>query len=155
MSAHDDDSKTGNVEARLPVSADEDVPRLTLEQLLDVAIALEALDWSAGLTRNQMRRRYRALPLAIYLRLPASKRYASAAEVLYEAGAAESRAEGEYLGASPEIPAEASVADGGPPDWGRQPAVYNEGASISGGSSEDTEGLLPGEHPGPGEEPAP
>lgn len=146
MSARGDDSKTQQTESRTPDSAgDEDAPRLTPEQLLEVTIALEALDWRAGLTRNQMRRRYRALPPAIYLRLPASKRFTSAAEVLHQAGAAESRAEGEYLGANPNIPAEASIADGGPPDWGRQPAVYDASASINGGSAEDTEELLPGE----------
>lgn len=157
MSGRDDYIKTRNARSRAPVPPDGDASqtlRLTPEQTLDAAIALDALSWGSGLTRDQIARKYPALPEAIYLRLPDSKRYMSAAEVLREAGVAASRAEGEYLGANPDIPAEESVGDGGPPDWGQQPAVYNSTVSVDGGSAEDTEGLLPGDNPELGEEPA-
>lgn len=154
MSGRDDYIKTRNARSRAPVPPDGDALRLTPEQALDAAIALEALSWRGGLTRDQISRKYPALPEAIYLRLPDSKRYTSAAEVLREAGVAASRAEGEYLGANPDIPAEESVGDGGPPDWGQQPAVYNSTVSVDGGSAEDTAGLLPGDNPELGEEPA-
>jgi hypothetical protein len=127
---------------------------LSPEQALDAVIALEGLDWSQGLTRDQIRRKYRALPQAIYLRLPDSKRFLSARDVLREVGIAPSRAEGEFLGAHPDVPEEDAVEDGGPPAWGQQPGVYSEHAVLEGGSAEDREGLLPGYEPQEGEEPA-
>ncbi|MGH2514741.1 MAG: hypothetical protein ACRDHP_03715 [Ktedonobacterales bacterium] len=154
MSASDDYIKTGGNRPSANVPLDEDALRVTPEQAHDAAVALEALEWGDGLTRDQLRRKYRALPQAIYLRLPDSKHYVSAAEVLHEAGLAASRAEGEYLGADPDIPAEESIGDGGPPAWGQQPAVYGASVSVDGGSAEDTEGLLPGDNPELGQEPA-
>lgn len=155
MSASDDYIKTEDAQSGAQVQPDDDALRLTAEQALDAATALEGLNWGDGLTRDQIRRKYRALPRAIYLRLPDSKRYTSAADVLHEAGLAASRAEGEYLGANPDIPSEDSMSDGGPPDWGQQPAVYGSTLSVDGGSAEDKEGLLPGDNPELGEEPAP
>ena len=154
MSASDDYIKTFKQRPGWDVPPGDDALRLTPEQALDAAIALGDLNWAGGLTRDEILRKYRALPLAIYLRLPDSKRYTSVNEVLRETGVAASRAEGEYLGADPDIPAEESVGDGGPPDWGQQPAVYNASVSVDGGSAEDSEGLLPGDNPELGQEPA-
>lgn len=154
MSASDDYIKTGRGQSTANTPPDEDALRVTPEQARDAAASLAALDWGDGLTRDQIRRKYRALPQAIYLRLPDSKRYTSAAEAIHEAGLAASRAEGEYLGADPDIPTEDSIGDGGPPDWGQQPAVYSASVSVDGGSAEDTEGLLPGDNPELGQEPA-
>jgi hypothetical protein len=125
---------------------------VTEDEALEAELALEGLDWSKGLTRDDIKRRYRDLPLGIYLHLPDSKRYSSPAEVLHEAGVARSRAEGDFLGANPDIPSEESAGDGGPPGWGQQSGVYTvgatttggtrtAGATIEGGSAEDTEGL--------------
>jgi hypothetical protein len=153
---NDDYIKARDPVGDVPVPPDRDGDdrlRITDDQALDTAYALEGMDWSKGLTRDDILRRYRELPLGIYLRLPDSKRFASSGEVLHEAGVAASRAEGDFLGANPDIPAEDSVGDGGPPDWGQQPAVYPIGASIEGGSAEDDEGLLPGDNPEVGEEP--
>jgi hypothetical protein len=154
MSARDEYIKTGKARFSADAASAEDALSLAPEQALEAAVALEAVPWGDGLTRDQIRVNYRALPQAIYMRLPDSKRFTSAREVLHEAGVAASRAEGEYLGATPDIPAAESVGDGGPPDWGQQPAVYNSSVSIDGGSAEDAEGLLPGDNPELGEEPA-
>lgn len=155
MSASDDYIKPGNPPSPASEPPNDDALRLSADQALEAAMALGELSWGSGLTREEIRRKYRALPRAIYLRLPDSKRFTSANEVLREAGVAASRAEGEYLGANPDIPAEECVEDGGPPDWGQQPAVYNARASVDGGSAEDTEGLLPGENPELGQERGP
>ncbi len=155
MTKKDDYIKHGGKGIRAPVPEDGDAGLLlTPEQALDTAIALQQLDWSHGLTRDGIRRRYHELPVAIYLRLPDTKRYDSADEVLREAGIAESRAEGDFLGAHPDIPAEESLGDGGPPAWGQQPSVYSSNVSVDSGSAEDREGLLPGENPETGQEPA-
>jgi hypothetical protein len=98
--------------------------------------ALAALDWSNGLKRNQVRRRYRALPQRVYLRLPDSKRFYSADELLHDARIAASRAEGEFLGAAPDLPDEESVDEGGPPAWGPSP-LFTPGGAVDGGSAED------------------
>jgi hypothetical protein len=156
----DDYIKARDPVGNVPVPQDGDAGlRVTEDEALDAAVAFEGLDWSKGLTRDEIKRHYRDLPLGIYLRLPDSKRYTSPAEVLHEAGVAQSRAEGDFLGANPDIPAEESASDGGPPGWGQQSGVYAVGASNSGGahtagttiegdSAEDREGLLPGEEPG-------
>jgi hypothetical protein len=131
------------------VPANEDALLLTPDQILDAVISLRALDWGTGLDRDEIRRAYPGLPLAIYLRLPDSKRYLYAGEVLHEAGAALSRAEGDFLGPDPDIPAHESVEDGGPPGWGQQPGIYRVPPTIDGGSAEDTEGLVLGEEEPP------
>ena len=53
---------------------------------------------------------------------------------------ARSRAEGDFLGAQPDIPAADSVSDGGPPAWGGDPLLTID-AVMDGGSAEDTQGL--------------
>lgn len=155
MGNKDDYIKGGGKGIRAPVPEDGDAGLLvTPEQEMDTVIALEAMDWSGGLTRDDIRHRYRELPVGIYLRLPDTKRYRSASAVMREAGIAPSRAEGEYLGVNPDIPSEESVEDGGPPDWGQQPGVYTVGTALDSGSAEDRDGLLPGENPEMGQEPA-
>ncbi|HEV7128899.1 MAG TPA: hypothetical protein VGN32_15825 [Ktedonobacterales bacterium] len=111
----------------------------------DIMRALYALHWGDGLTRNQIRRHYRGLPQAIYLRLPASKRYYSSEELLHDVETAGSRAEGEYLGSAPDLPEAESLDAGGPPAWGPSP-LFTPGASVDGGSAEDR-----GSKPEPGE----
>lgn len=102
----------------------------------EVREALGALDWGHGLTRVQIRRRYRALPKGVFLRLPDSKRYHSAAEVLHDARIAASRAEGDFLGVSPVMPEAESLDEGGPPGWGPSP-LFTPGGAVDGGSAED------------------
>lgn len=144
------DDPLANVPARV---GGREALHITQDEALETGIALEQFDWGDGLTRDQIRRRYRNLPDGIYLRLPDSKRFHSAAEVLREAGIAQSRAEGDFMGAHPDLPAQESVEDGGPPDWGPQSGIYLAGASLNSGSATDQEGLLPGDNPGEGEEP--
>ena len=110
--------------------------KLTEDEALEAAIALHELDWNQGHTRDELRRVYPDLPLSIYLRLPDSKRFASAGEALHEAGLAASRAEGDFMGARPVYPEEESVADGGPPGWGSDDAVLYGNLSIDGGSGQ-------------------
>jgi hypothetical protein len=124
---------------------------LSAEKAADAADILRTLDWIGGLTRDEIRLQYHELPLAIYLRLPDSKRFISADEVLRDAGFAENRSEGDFLGPDPDFPERASVEDGGPPGWGGDPE-FSIGGIEDGGSAEDTEGLLPGDEPG--QEPA-
>ena len=111
--------KSDRAEARLglPVGRVPDEAQLTItpDEALEAAIALEQFDWSHGLTRDELRARYAALPLGMYLRLPDSKRFESAAEVLHEAGGAQSRAEGDFMGAEPDLPD--AEEDGGPAAW--------------------------------------
>jgi hypothetical protein len=111
--------------------------KLTEDEALEAALYLEELDWSRGLTRDDVRADYQELPLAIYLRLPDSKVFTSAGDMLYAAGLAASRAEGDFMGAKPDYPAEQSVADGGPPGWGEDDAVLRGEYAIDGGSAED------------------
>jgi hypothetical protein len=127
------------------ISSDErgEVPAVTSEEAYEAFVALDGLDWSQGLTRDQIRRKYRQLPVPIYLRLPSSKHFTSPEEVLHDAGVASSRAEGDFMGANPGLPDEDSVSDGGPPAWGGDP-IFN-GDVQDGGSAEDTEGLEEGE----------
>jgi hypothetical protein len=98
---------------------------------------LRALEWpSAGLTRDEIRRKYHTMPKGLYLRLPSSKRYHSPAEVFHDAEIAPSRAEGDFVGAHPDIPEAESVSDGGPPAWGGTPLFHVDGVE-DGGSAED------------------
>ena len=98
--------------------------------------ALGALDWSRGLTRLQIKRKYRALPQAVYLRLPSSRRYHDPDEVLHDVAIAASRAEGDFLGADPDLPEAESREEGGPPAWGPDP-IFTPGASVDSASAED------------------
>ncbi|MGO8946555.1 MAG: hypothetical protein ACLQUY_02595 [Ktedonobacterales bacterium] len=143
--SHNNDNyiKPRSTRARLHLPATEEanqiepVLRLTDDEALDAAIYLHDLDWSVGRTRDELRQVYLNLPLAIYLRLPDSKRFTSAGEVLHEVGLAASRAEGDFMGARPDYPAEESVDDGGPPGWGTDESELEGTLSIDGGSSED------------------
>ena len=154
MERKDDYVKADDPMASTPARiGGEEAIHVTQEQALETAIALEDLSWGDGLTRDQIRRKYKNLPTGIYLRLPDSKRFHSAAEALHQAGISPSRAEGDFMGAHPDLPTEDSIAVGGPPDWGTQPAVYSPGASVRSGSATDEEGLLPGDNALEGEEP--
>lgn len=114
---------------------------VTPEVLRATADALATLDWShGGLNREQIKKRVPRLAPAVYLRLPATKHFASPAEVMHDVGDAQSRAEGEYLGANPDIPEAESLEEGGPPAWGGDP-LYSIGGVENSGSAEDTEGL--------------
>ncbi len=122
-------------------------PRLALtpDEIESTARALSQMDFGAdGLTRDELRMRYAALPKAVYLRLPSSKRFINALEVLQEAEIAPSRAEGEFLGAHPDLHEEEVLEEGGPPLWGPTP-LFTPGGVVHGGSMEDTEDLEEGE----------
>lgn len=140
---HDEYIKRLSIRARLRLpsteTASEIEPQLKItdDEALEAAVQLYDLDWNQGHTRDRLRQVYPELPLAIYLRLPDSKHFTSADEVLHEAGLAESRAEGDFMGARPDYPAEQSIADGGPPGWGTDDAVLDGELTIDGGSAED------------------
>ncbi|HLW01106.1 MAG TPA: hypothetical protein VKT82_20785 [Ktedonobacterales bacterium] len=106
------------------------------EELRTLAAQLAQIDWSRGLTRNDIKAVYPDFPQQMYLRLPDSKRFSSAQEMFLAARLAPSRAEGDFLGASPMVPARMSVEEGGPPDWGDSPLV-TPGGLVDSGSAED------------------
>lgn len=111
--------------------------RLTADDMETVALHLMELRFGdEGLTRDQIRDQYRDLPEEVYLRLPASRHYLDAEEVLRDAGDSRSRAEGDFLGPHPDIPERASMEDGGPPAWGGTP-LFTIDAVEDGGSAED------------------
>ena len=108
------------------------------DDLETVMLHLMDLDYSkGGLTRDQIRKKYRDLPEVIFLRMPSSRHFLSAEEALHDVLDARSRAEGEYLGDHPNIPEAASIEDGGPPAWGGDPLLVRD-AVEDGGSAEDT-----------------
>ena len=85
---------------------------------------LERADYGEhGLTRNDLRAQIPDLPEAIYLRLPDSKRFRSAGEVLHEVRSSAWRAEGEFMGPDDLIPSEGAEADYGPAAYGDSPLV--------------------------------
>ena len=102
----------------------------------ELRAALAGLNWRRGLTRLQIRRKCRALPQSVYLRLPSSRRYYSAEAMLRDAAIAASRAEGDFLGPGPDLPEEESREDGGPPAWGPDP-IFTPGVSVDSASAED------------------
>jgi hypothetical protein len=163
IEANDDYIKKPRDERSLGLPADETADQIAAEGELDVTTdevqraerALSDLDWHGGLNRDEIKARYSALPVGIYLRLPATKKYISPLEVLHECGLAPARAEGMFTDADleSEFPEAESVDEGGPPGWGDQSGVYPLGASIEGGSAEDTEGLMPGEETTQGGQP--
>ncbi len=115
---------------------------LTPEELQAAEQALAQLDWGEeGLTRDEIRDRYPDLPSALYLRLPASKHFASAEDTLHNVADSRSRAEGEIPDEDSDSPVAESIADGGPPGYGPDPIYSNRGKE-DGGSAEDTEGLF-------------
>jgi hypothetical protein len=103
-----------------------------------LALRLMDLDFGPqGLTRDRLRRRLKDLPDALYLRLPASRHYHSVEEVLRDAASAPSRAEGDYLGANPDIPEAESLDEGGPPAWGGDPLLTLDAVEDSGSAEDD------------------
>jgi hypothetical protein len=106
------------------------------DELRAAADHLTQLDWAHGLTRSDIKTAYPDFPQPIYLRLPDSKRFHSPQEVFHAARLAPSRAEGDFLGTAPMIPANRSVEEGGPPAWGESPLV-TPGGMIDSGSAED------------------
>jgi hypothetical protein len=115
---------------------------LTPEELTDAERALDELDWGEeGLTRDEIRARYPKLPSALYLRLPASKRYTSTEDVILNVADSRERAEGEIPGETADSPEAESIGDGGPPAWGPDP-IFSIRGKEDGGSAEDTEGLF-------------
>lgn len=115
-----------------------DIPPDTLET---ITLKLMELQYGPdGLTRDEIRKRVRDFPEAIYLRMPSSRRYLNADEAMRDAAVARSRAEGDFLGPNPDIPEAQSVEDGGPPAWGGDPLLTLDGVE-DGGSAEDTDGL--------------
>lgn len=114
---------------------------LSDDELETVTLRLMELDFGEdGLTRDQIRKHYRELPEALYLRMPSSRHFLTADEALRDALDARARAEGDFLGAQPDIPDAESVEDGGPPAWGGDPLLTRD-AIGDGGSAEDTQGL--------------
>lgn len=104
----------------------------------EVRRRLAELDWSKGLTRDEIRRVYHSLPEEIYLRLPSSKHFYSPDQVFHNIGeASHSRAEGEFLGPHPDLPTEGAQPDGGPPAWGESP-TGRIGTSIGSGKAPGT-----------------
>lgn len=83
---------------------------------------LESLDYGEqGLTRNDLRSLIAGLPDAIYLHLPDSKHFTSAAEVLHEVQRSAARAEGEFIAADDDT--ESALADSGPAGYGDDPLI--------------------------------
>ncbi len=112
----------------------------TREQILRALASLQpqltALDWSHGLTRDDLRATLPDLPQALYLHMPASKRFSDSRQLaqviidemqLADAEAVEVSAENEAL------------ALGGPPAWGADPLLG--GTRQESGSATDTQGL--------------
>ena len=117
--------------------------RRVVSALLVAEPALQRLDWSRGLTRSDIMVHIPDFPHLLYLRLPSSRRYVSALEVVHEIRNADARADGEFIDGE-DLLEEREVLDlGGPPAWGSDP-LYG-GLSQPGGSATDTEGLDAGE----------
>jgi len=92
--------------------------------LRDVERDLAHLDFSRGLTRDDIRRERPNLPRALYLDLPASKRYFKVEDVLRDALNAPNRAEGEVVREDfDEFSSRGAEDDGGPAAWGEDPIV--------------------------------
>lgn len=138
--------ETSKTPAQTPAESQASSPlALTPEEIAATAHALHGIEFGEeGLTRDEIRTRYPGLPKPVYLRLPSSKHFINALEVLQEAEIAPSRAEGEFLGANPDLPEAEVIEEGGPPLWGPTP-LFTPGGVVHGGSMEDTEGLEEGE----------
>jgi hypothetical protein len=129
-----------------PEAGPEALSALSADDLETLALRLMDLDFGAnGLTRDQLRRHLKDLPEAFYLRLPASRRYRSAAAVLRDAGSAPSRSEGDFLGPNPDIPEAESLDEGGPPAWGSTPLLTRNGVEDSGSAEDTDESAITGE----------
>lgn len=122
----------------------ESTPLISPDDIERTVTGLRQLNWGEqGLTRHEIKAQDPHFPDDVFLRMPESKRFSSAAEVLHAAGLAESRAEGEFLGSDPDLPEADSLANGGPPAWGGDP-IFSVGGVEESGSREDTEGLESG-----------
>lgn len=131
-------SKPGYEQSPRPEAEPGALASVSESDIETLALRLMELDFGPqGLTRDQLRRRIKDLPEALYLRLPASRHYLSADEVLRDAGSAPSRAEGEYTGANPDIPEAESLDEGGPPAWGGDPLLTLDGVEDSGSAEDD------------------
>ncbi|MFI5269372.1 MAG: hypothetical protein ACHQ7M_18505 [Chloroflexota bacterium] len=103
--------------------------------LKDVERELEGLDFSSGLTRDDVRRSMPNLPREMYLDLPASKRYRSAHELVHDAVNAANRAEGEIVGEDFDaFDSSGAESDGGPTAWGEDPIIGTHREPRSSGS---------------------
>lgn len=92
--------------------------------LLNLERELEHMDWSHGITRDDVRRRMPHFPETVYLALPASKRFSSAGEMLHEALNAGSRAEGDVVPKDfDQYTSTGAEDDGGPSAWGEDPIM--------------------------------
>jgi hypothetical protein len=141
QSARSKKSLPGYQQTPEPQAEPDALTHMSADALETVTLSLLELNYgSNGLTRDQIRKRYRDLPEELYLRLPASRRFHSAEDTLRQAGSSESRAEGDFMGAQPNIPEAESVADGGPPAWGGDPLLTRD-AVEDGGSGEDMRDL--------------
>jgi hypothetical protein len=130
--------RPGYEQEPLPGAEPGALAALSRDDLDTLALRLMDLDFGPeGLTRDQLRRRLKDLPEAVYLRLASSRRYLSADDVLRAAGSAPSRSEGDFLGPNPDIPEAESLDEGGPPAWGGDPLLTLDGIEES-GSAEDT-----------------
>jgi hypothetical protein len=110
----------------------------TSTRLVECFNQLARLDWSHGLTRDEIRQFIPDFPLIIYLRLPAAKRFTSANAVLQCAIHAQTRADGglnETKTARKRSLEEEILEYGGPPAWGSDPLFA--GATQTGGSAMD------------------
>ncbi len=87
---------------------------------------LGALDWSSGLTREDLRDQIADFPSSVYMLLPSEREFRSPGELVafYRHAWPRSRQEG--------IPAAGAVADGGPAAWG--PSPPSTGARAVGGT---------------------
>jgi hypothetical protein len=142
QSARKQRSLPGYQQTPKPQAEPDALRQMPVDEFETAILHLMELDYGQdGLTRDQIRKHYRGLPEAIYLRMPSSRRFLTAEEALRDVVEARSRAEGDFLGAQPDIPEQASVEDGGPPAWGGDPLFTLDGVE-DGGSAEDTQGLL-------------
>lgn len=110
----------------------EKEPLIEVRSLLP---GLERLDWSKGLTREQVRAQDADLPAAVYMLLPSERRFASPEELIrFYVHAWQRRRQ-------PGIPATGAAEDGGPDAWGPSPpstGARRVGGRFGVGSGHDT-----------------
>ena len=99
-------------------------PSVKESAMKDLERDLVRLDFTQGLTRDDLRRERPNLPQAVYLELPASKRYYDPRDVLRDAINAPNRAEGELVRQDCDaFDSDGAQEDGGPSAWGEDPIV--------------------------------
>src|SRR5215472_11400319 len=92
--------------------------------LRDVRRELQKLDFSHGLTRDDLLRLMPHLPHEVYLELPASKRFRNADEIVHDAVNSGYRSEGEVVPEDFDLfGSHGAESDGGPSAWGDDPIV--------------------------------